>query len=241
MSRIVLIHGSWHGAWCWYKVTARLQALGHVVIAPDLASHGRDWTPPCDVTLQHYADTILAILDESDEPSVVVAHSRGGIVLSTVAEQRPEKVHCGIYLAAVAALHGETVFDLLAHAGDSLLLPHFYQADDGSWDMLREAGYRAALYHDCNDDDVALCRLLLTPEPLAPSLTPLQLSAERYGRVRKAYIELAADRAVPLAWQRFMHERIVMNEVRTIDASHSAYFSQPDEVVRMIIEIADSI
>lgn len=238
MARIVLIHGSWHGAWCWHKVSTRLRAHGHEVIAPDLASHGRDWTPPRDVSLQTYVDTVLAILEASDEPSVVVAHSRGGIVLSTVAEQRPDKVRAGIYLAAVVPLNGETVFDLLAHAGDSLLLPHFYQAEDGSWDMLREAGYQAALYHDCNDDDLELCRSLLTPEPLAPSLTPLQLSVECYGRVRKAYIELSADRAVPLAWQRYMHQRVAMDEVCTLDASHSAYFSKPDELAEMIVAIA---
>ena len=238
MNRIVLIHGSWHGAWCWHRVAVRLRALGHTVIAPDLPSHGRDWTRPAEVELEDYAKCVLEILDASVEPSVVVAHSRGGIVLSTVAEQRPEKIQCGIYLAAVLALNGETVFDVLAHAGDSRLLPYFYQAEDGSWDMLRAEGYREALYHDCSDDDIELSRLLLTPEPLKPSLTPLKLSTERYGQVRKAYIELSADRAVPLAWQRYMHTRETMSAVRSIDASHSAYFSKPDELAREIIEIA---
>lgn len=238
MSRIVLVHGSWHGAWCWHKVVSRLRAHGHEVIAPDLPSHGRDWTPAREVSLQDYADRLLTILDASAEPSVVVAHSRGGIVLSTVAEQRPDLIHCGIYLAAVVALHGETVFDLLAHAGDSRLLPYFYQAEDGSYDMLREEGYRDALYHDCSEDDIELSRLLLSPEPLRPSLTPMQLSAQNYGRVRKAYIELSADRAVPLGWQRYMHQRETMSAVRSIDASHSAYFSKPDELTRVIEELA---
>lgn len=238
MSRIILVHGSWHGAWCWHKVATRLRVAGHTVVAPDLPGHGRDWTAARDVTLQNYTDRVLKILDNTDEPSVVVAHSRGGIVLSTVAEQRPEKIQCGIYLAAVLALTGETVFDLLQHAGDSRLLPYFYQAEDGSWDMLREEGYRDALYHDCSEDDIELCHQLLTPEPLAPSLTAMALTPERYGRVRKAYIELTADRAVPLAWQRYMHGRESLCAVRSIDASHSAYFSQPEELARVIDELA---
>ena len=57
MSTFMLIHGAWHGAWCWYKVVPRLERLGHRVIAPDLAGLGRDKTPanrvslPCGATL----------------------------------------------------------------------------------------------------------------------------------------------------------------------------------------------
>lgn len=238
MSRIVLIHGSWHGAWCWHKVATRLRAAGHTVFSPDLPGHGRDWTAPRDVTLHSYATPVLEIHDASVEPCVVVAHSRGGIVLTTVAEQRPEKIACGIYLAAVLTQNGETVFDQLPHAGDSLLLPHMFQTEDGSADMLREEVFREALYHDCTDDDVELCRLLLTPEPLAPSLAPIYTTVHGYGRVHKAYIELSADRAVPLAWQRYMHGRVPCDEVRSLDAGHSAYFSKPAELAAMIAQLA---
>ena len=51
MSTYVLIHGSWHGAWCWYKITPRLEAAGHKVVVPDMPSHGRDWRPPGPVTM----------------------------------------------------------------------------------------------------------------------------------------------------------------------------------------------
>lgn len=238
MSRFILIHGSWHGAWCWHKVVTRLRALGHAVAAPDLPSHGRDWTPPREVGLEDYLGRVERELDADAAPAIVVAHSRGGLVLSALAERHPARIACAVYLAAVMQADGQCVFDLLPDAGDSLLLPSMYQAEDGSWDMLREEAYDAVLYADCDADDVELCHRLLTPEPLAPSLTPLTLTKARYGRVRKVYIELSEDKAVPLAWQRRMQRNGPCDEVRAIAASHSAYFSRPDELVRHLHEIA---
>ena len=238
MSRFVLIHGSWHGAWCWHRVVTRLRALGHEVVAPDLPGHGRDHTPPAAVTLDDYAGCVLRQLEASASPAIVVAHSRGGIVLSTLAERHPERIARAVYLAAVLPADGQTVFDLLPDAGDSLLLSAMYGDEARTWDMLREDAYGPALYADCSEDDIELCRQLLTPEPLAPSLTPLSLSAARYGSVRKVYIELTEDQAVPLAWQRRMQANGPCAEVRAIAASHSAYFSRPDELARHLHEIA---
>ncbi len=237
MSRIVLIHGSWHGAWCWHKVVPRLRALGHDVIAPDLPSHGRDRTPPGDVVLNDYVECIAPLLTEQTAPCTVVAHSRGGVVLAALSERFPTQIHKAIYLAAILLKDGEKVFDLLPMAEGSLLLPAMYQADDGSWDMLREDAYVPALYADCTADDIELCRQLLTPEPLAPSLTPIDLTDDRFGRVRRAYIELTQDRAVTHAWQRAMLARVPCAETRSIAASHSAYFSRPEELARHIHEL----
>ena len=54
MSTFVLIHGGWHGGWCWYKVIPLLEKKGHTVVAPDLPSYGRDKTPLSAVSLQAY-------------------------------------------------------------------------------------------------------------------------------------------------------------------------------------------
>lgn len=238
MSAILLIHGSWHGAWCWHKVSTRLRALGHTVIAPDLPGHGRDWTPPERATLQTYVDCVSAIVDAAIEPMTVVAHSRSGLVLTALAELRPEKIASAVYLAAVLLRDGQRVFDLPVEAQDSLILPSMYSAEDQSWDMLREEAFDEALYADCSPDDIALCHALLTREPLAPSLEPTRTTAERFGSVPKVYIELSEDRAVTPAWQRQMYKAVPCDEVRSIAASHSAYFSKPDALAEHISDIA---
>src|SRR5262249_11659973 len=86
MSTYLLVHGAWHGAWCWYKIIPRLQAAGHKVIALDMPGHGRDWRPPGEITMQDYVDTITRALDAEAEPAVLVAHSRGGLVATHAAE-----------------------------------------------------------------------------------------------------------------------------------------------------------
>jgi pimeloyl-ACP methyl ester carboxylesterase len=240
MSSILLIHGSWHGAWCWHKVMPRLVAMGHDVLAPDLPGHGRALSAPGGITLQSYIDALAPILGAAREPLTVVAHSRGGLVLSALAELMPEKIASAIYLAAVLLRDGETVFDIAHHADDSLLLPNMFAAEDRSWDMLREDAFDEVLYADCSAEDRALCHLLLTPEPLAPSLSPLSLSAARFGATYKVYIELTEDRAVTPKWQRYMHQAVPCDEVHAIAASHSAYFSKPDEVAHLIAAIARS-
>ena len=58
MATFVLVHGSWHGAWCWEALTPRLKAQGHAVIAPDLPGHGSDGTPAWRVTLGRFSNIV---------------------------------------------------------------------------------------------------------------------------------------------------------------------------------------
>ena len=61
MATCLLIHGAWHGGWCWRKVLPLVERKGHVALAPDLPGHGDDKTPTAAVTLQAYADRIWAL------------------------------------------------------------------------------------------------------------------------------------------------------------------------------------
>lgn len=233
MSHFILIHGSWHGAWCWHKVADRLRANGHTVDVPDLPCHGRKWGTHKDVTLHDYVRAVTDCIDAADGPVTVVAHSRGGIVGSSVAEARPAKVERTIYVAAYLVPNGKMAVDYAVQDGESLILPNIDIDAEEGWDMLRSHIYRDALYADCDRDDVALCRLLLTPEPSAPTYTPLSLTDEAYGRVPRSYIVLTQDRAVSPALQRLMLSETEC-EVMELEASHSAYFSKPDQLANLI-------
>ena len=238
MSSFVLVHGSWHGAWCWFKVAPRVRALGHEVIVPELPSHGRDRTPPAEVGMDDYVAAVVAALERTTEPAVLVGHSRGGISISQAAEARPDLVRNLVYLAAYLLRDGETVLDWAPSDSGSLVIPNLDIAEDRSWDMLREEAFDAALYADCATEDISLAHLLLTPEPLAPSMTPLRLTPERYGRVPRAYIELTQDRAVTPALQRRMREATPCARSVALPASHSAYFSVPDALTGQLVELA---
>ena len=179
--------------------------------------------------MESYVNCVAAIVEAATEPMRVVAHSRGGLVLTALAERCPEKISSAVYLAAVLLQNGQTVFEIADRAEGSLILPNMVMAEDKSWDMLREEAFDEALYADCSPEDIALCHALLTREPLAPSLTPTQTTAARFGSVHKVSIELLEDRAVTPPWQRFMHGAVPCDEIRSLVASHSAYFSKAGE------------
>ena len=63
MSTFVLVHGAFHGGWCWHKIVARLEARGHTVFAPDMPGHGTDRTPIADVTMPDIVAKMAAVID----------------------------------------------------------------------------------------------------------------------------------------------------------------------------------
>ncbi len=238
---IILLHGSWHGAWCWHKVVPHLEAAGHSVQVPDLPGHGRNWRfARGRTTLSAMASQVCQLLDKLQEPALLVAHSRGGVVASTVAQMRPTALCANIYLAAYMLRHKERVADFFKTDKESLVRANLRINKLCLTDSLLESAYKPALYADCSDADVALAHSLLTPEPSLPALTRLHLTDDRYGSVPRHYIELTQDRAVTPRLQRAMVASSPCQSVTSLDASHSAYFSQPEALANAIGAIADA-
>jgi pimeloyl-ACP methyl ester carboxylesterase len=234
----VFVHGSWHGAWCWFKVTPLLERHGHRAVAVDLPGHGRDWRSPKEVTLQDYVDAVVRVLDEQPDPVVLVGHSRGGIVVSQVAEARPEKIARSVYVAAFLLADGQAMLDVAMSDRESLIVPNLIVDEAAGYHMLKREAFRDALYADCSPEDLALAGALLTPEPNAPVGTPLRLTAERYGRVPRVYIEATNDRGISPALQRKMCSAVGVGQVLTLTTSHSPFLSAPGVLVEKLIAAA---
>ena len=67
MATFVLIHGAWHGSWCWDKVRPILEQSGHAVETPDLPGHGEDKTPISGVNLEAYTNRVCQVLDHNSQ------------------------------------------------------------------------------------------------------------------------------------------------------------------------------
>jgi len=122
---IVLVHGAWHGGWCWARVVERLTESGHHVVAPDLPGHGVETafpdgyfdlpqdaaklaaapSPLASLTLDAYRARVQRLVERlgsaTGAPVVLVGHSLGGVTLNAVAEAAPEAVHRLVYLTAL--------------------------------------------------------------------------------------------------------------------------------------------
>lgn len=239
MKRFLLIHGSWHGAWCWHKVAPRLKAKGHIVSVPDLPGRIQNPAKPIFVSLKRMVKSMSGLLPEGQRTTIVV-HSRYGILASTLAEAFPERIDRVVYLASYMLPSGKRAAEYFRWDEGSYLAPHVNISKVGMWDELHPDIYREGLYHDCNDDDNMLGTLLLGKEPLRPALAKLELTDDRFGQVPRAYIRLTEDRAVTPALQDRVLNETSVERVESISASHSAYFSKPDELTRTILNLVKS-
>lgn len=237
MSTFVLIHGAWHGAWCWYKVLPLLERGGHSVIAPDLPGLGKDTTPLHLVSLDSWVESVCEIVAAQQEPVVLVGHSRGGIILSGVAERHPSKVAKLVYVTAALLRDGESFRQLLAKDGTSLLLPNFVISPDRGSSTVKDEALRPVFYEESPDEDVALARLLLRPEPRGPAGTPTRVTAEKFGSVPRFYIECLRDKCVPHSLQKRMYDALPCEKVMSIDTDHSPFFSAPGKLTEHLCSI----
>lgn len=239
MSTYLLIHGAWHGAWCWYKVVPRLESLGHRVIAPDLPSLGLDKTPVNRVSLALWRDFVSAIVDAQAEPVILVGHSRAGIVISEVAEHRPDRIRTLVYVTAFLARDGECLFDLAQQEQHpSVARANMLISEDKTSSTVRRRALREAFYGECSDEDVALAHLCVQPEPTLPMATHLKLTPANFERVPRVYIECLRDKAVAPSLQRQMYTALPCRQVLTLDTDHSPFFSRPDELTALLHGLA---
>lgn len=237
MKHFLLIHGSWHGAWCWYKIAPRLEAEGHLVSVPDLPGRIGNPAKPITVSLKRMVSALEKHLP-TEKKTTIVVHSRYGILASILAEMFPDRVEQVIYLASYMLPSGKRAAEYFTWDKGSLLSPHVTISKLGMWDQLHPDIYQDGLYHDCSKEDNKLGLLLLGKEPLRPALAKIELTEERFGQVRKAYIRLTEDRAVtPQLQDRVLNESKV-DRVESLAASHSAYFSQPEALTTTILKLS---
>jgi|SRR5580704_1601651 pimeloyl-ACP methyl ester carboxylesterase len=237
MANYLFIHGGWHGAWCWSRVLPLLEKQRHRPIAIDLPSHGRDRTPTSKVTMKDYVDAVVAHLDAVPEPVVLVGHSSGGAIATQAAEERPSKVRSLVYLAAFLPRNGETILGLLQQATESALHGRMIPSADQTQLTIPDEALRECFYAGCRDEDVALAKLCLTPQPIAPAVTPVVTTPGNFGRVPRVYIETLRDRAVPTSFQRTMREALPCEKVFTLDTDHSPFFSAPEKLAEHLLAV----
>jgi pimeloyl-ACP methyl ester carboxylesterase len=237
MATFVLIHGAWHGAWCWHKLTPLIEASGARVIAPDLPSMGADVTPPEVITLDYWARFIVDLIAHEPEPVTLVAHSRGGVIASRVAEIAPDHVARLVYVAAyLLPARGTVAAEARADAGSSIAA-NMISAASGVTCTVRREALRELFYNNCGDADFEFARDRLSPEPLKPLVTSLDITPARFGRVPRAYIETSLDRVISPAAQKRMVAALPCDPVLTLETDHSPFLSQPEPLARMLISI----
>jgi len=216
---VVLVHGAWHGAWCWDKVVGGLSARGVPTVAVELPFDGLD------------ADAAEArqAIARAGAGAVVVGHSYGGAVISQAASGLGNVGHL-VYLCAFMTGEDDDIGALMAKY-PSPLMPHMRVVDGRT--VVDPAGAVDAFYGDCSkaDVDAALARLRSIPGvTLAGDKRPA------WRDVPSTYVVCTEDRAIPPGAQRDMAAHAT--HVVEWPTSHSPFVSQPQRVVELLDRLA---
>lgn len=232
MARILLIHGAAHGAWCWREVLPLLRAAGHEARALDLPSHGDDPTPPAEVTLDTYAEAIVAAMDG---PTVLVGHSMGGYPITAAAERAPERVAALVYVCAYVPVAGMSMADMRRAGPRQLLTDAIIVAPDRVTMTIDPAKAAGKFYHDCPQAIAEYAVPRLCPQPIAPQETPLAATA-RAEALPRHYILCEDDRTIPPEYQETMSVGLPTHR---LPCGHSPFLAMPDRLAAILNSIAD--
>ena len=234
---IILVHSAWLGQWQWQAVTPLLIEADCQVITPDLAGHGSDTTSTGDITMEHYVNHLLDIIDRQNKPVLLLGHSFNGITISRVAELRPDKIKGLIYLSAFLLPNGTSFFNAVKDVTDSLAVQHFYLDESQNAAYVEDHAMHQAFAHDVPEQAFVAAKEFVVPEPAQPLNYGLEVTEANFGRVEKYYIECTLDKAIPIAVQRAMYTNKVKKHY-SLESAHTPNFSQPEELAKIILTIA---
>ena len=237
MADFILVHGSWHGAWCWDKLVPLLENRGNRVTAPDLPGHGENRAPRARQTFAGYVDTVTGAVDRHREKVVLAGHSAGGAVISQVAEARPHRIACLVYISGFMLADGQSILDVASNDKGNEVLPASEFIEDRKAIMILPDKARSPLYADCKDEDAAWAVRQLVPEATEPVGAALSLTEACYGSIPRFYVECLQDRAISIETQRTMISRQPVKRVMSMEAGHSPFLSRPEELAEHLMSV----
>jgi len=221
-STFVLVHGAWHGGWCWRRVADGLTAKGHYVSAPTLTGVGERMHLASDsVSLSTHIDDIVNEIKWKDlDHIVLVGHSYGGMVITGVAERMRERIVAIVYLDAVIPLDGQSFAALRPPTATPYPTP--------------TVPAPAVAQFKINEKDVDWVKGKLTPQPAKTFTEPLHVTGAYQTVPKKVYVRAPAfpQSGFDAAYQRVRADR----SWKTLEMScgHDVMLDQPAQVIELL-------
>jgi pimeloyl-ACP methyl ester carboxylesterase len=234
MSTFVLVHGAWHGGWCWDRVAPRLRAAGSEVHAPTLTglSERAHLLSPT-VGLDTHVEDVVRLIDVLGLRDVVlVGHSYAGQIVTGVADRRPDAVAKRVYLDAFVGEDGETAVSLQPET-----VAHHWS------ESAAEQGFgwlvpvrRLEVLGVTEQADVDWLTPRLTPHPWKTYTDPLRLTGAA-DRVPAAFVEC-------VSWMRVFQSQAERARakgwpVHELETGHEAMVTAPEELADVLLRLAD--
>jgi len=238
MATFVLVHGAWHGGWCWRKVAPLLRAGGHAVHAPTLTGLGeRVHLATRQVGLDtHVRDVLNVLTFEELSEAVLVGHSYGGLVIAGVAEQAPERLAHLVYLDALVPDDGQSCLDLFGPAARASVEAMVRSRGEGWWVPL-DVEPTLDHYGVVDPAERRWMAERLVPHPWKTLDDRLRLPTGRGRALPRTFVLCTRGRSSPGQGAE-RAQREPGWRFREIDTGHDAMVTAPRELADLLLEAA---
>jgi pimeloyl-ACP methyl ester carboxylesterase len=230
----VLVHGAWHGGWCWRRVADLLEHHGHRVFTPTLTGLGeRSHLMSADINLDtHIADVVNVLKWEDLKDVVLVAHSYGGWPVSGAIEQTLDRIASVVYLDAFVPEDGQKSLDTASDFSRKAFLDAIAKGE------VSRAGPPATTFHVISEKDQAWVDGKTTPQPIGVSLQPIKLTGAREQVQKKTYIR--APKYPQPFFDSYYQAKRNDPSWRTYEVScgHDVMVDVPERLVEILLEVA---
>ncbi len=232
----ILVHGAWADESAWGFVRNQLAVEANVEVV-NLPGHGIELTPASDVSLDDYVSTVVKAMDKYQGEIILVGHSMAGIVLSTIADNYPEKVDKLVYVSAYVPQNGESVVSLAEKDEQSKVGINLEYTKDYSAATIKKEIIPEAVCSDCPDYMKEVLVKYHKAEPTAPLNRKVELKHSSSQKVPTYYIHTKKDAAVGYNLQKEMVKNIKDVKTYTMKTSHLSFVVNPEKFISILAEI----
>jgi len=232
MSTFLLVHGAWHGAWCYTRVAKLLRNLGHDVYTPTLTGVGeRHHLKGQLINLDtHIHDVVNVILSEDLSDIVLCGHSYGGMVITGVAGRVGQRVKSLVYLDAFVPENGQSVLDIVGSETAAQFTTQVGQADGHCVPPIPAAAFGV------NAADAPWVDKMCVPQPFSTLIQKYHYTGEEKLVSKRTYVQAtgydlhAFDDTVAKLKQRDDWK------MRTLSCGHDMMLDMPDSLCAILLE-----
>ncbi len=230
MATFVLVHGAYHGAWCYEEVAARLRAKGHDAYVPTLTGVGeRHHLAQQAINLSTHVQDVVAILEINDLKDVILCgHSYGGVVITGVAGQAAERIRTLFYLDAGVPEDGECVLDMM---GPERALRTIARAS-ATGTMIESPG---AAFFNVSDENAAAVDRCCTPHPMGTYIQKLFFTGKEAAVPNRTFVLAERYQSINHATYARVVDQPGWKAV-SLDCGHDVMIDQPDILEALLLE-----
>jgi pimeloyl-ACP methyl ester carboxylesterase len=225
----VLVHGGFHGGWCYARVAKILRAAGHQVYTPTLTGLGERSHLVDGVNCStHIQDVLNVIKWEQLNEVVLVGHSYGGFIVGAVADRIPGRIAALVYLDAIIPVNNMAMLDTVEPSD----IPAIVRST-GEHGGYLVPSFPAAAF-GVNEADVALVNSLVTPQPFGTLTERITLSGAYMGIRKKVYVHAARHPRMRLYYDRVKDDPTWVSFL--LECGHDVMLDAPDVLAKILIE-----